>query len=590
MMSGCGFGPNGWPGTFWAEAIAAQKPFGPGVFGEKRAAETLLYWWSAVQRADDDLHPGRILGPYELLVPVGSGGMASVWAARHRGTGAIHALKMLQPELAENAAFRDMFFDEARIASRIRHENVCETFELVELDGHLIIVMEWINGASLAHVLRPGPPDMEDPPRVPLPVRHAAKILSETCAGLHAAHELTDERGRPLSVVHRDVSPHNILLTLDGRVKVTDFGVAKAMGRLQVTLAGQLKGKLGYMSPEQLVGGGLDRRSDVFSLGIVLYELTTGKKPFSGDNDPQIMAAIISGVFDPPSALVPGYPPGLEKIVLRAMASAPEARFATALQLRRALEGWLSTSGPPIGKQEIALLLHERCREEIEARAAGVMSLPLPPPPSSHAAWSAPQQPASPDLMPSLAPTSDSGPGAMETHRRSRPREVREGMSLVSGIAAVLVGLVIGLAVLSWVRAARKERAAAVLAGTTKDEAGVLLAATTVDAGEVDDGRPALFLGDLDDEEPNSSSDRITLTVPDGARLFVNGEPLPADQKWIARPDAGSVVVLVRAEGRLDTTVTVDPTSDDTIEVTMKKKPRAVTPVATIEMPPNPYE
>jgi serine/threonine-protein kinase len=514
--------------------------------------------------------------------------MASVWAARHRGTGAIYALKMLQPELAENAAFRDMFFDEARIASRIRHENVCETFELVELDSHLTIVMEWIDGASLAHVLRPGPPDMEDPPRVPLPVRHAAKIVSETCAGLHAAHELTDERGRPLSVVHRDVSPHNILLTLDGRVKVTDFGVAKAMGRLQVTLAGQLKGKLGYMSPEQLVGGGLDRRSDVFSLGIVLYELTTGKKPFSGDNDPQIMTAIVGGAFDPPSAVVPGYPPGLEKIVLRAMANAPDARFETALQLRRALEGWLSTSGPPISKQQIALLLYERCREEIEARTAVVMSLPPHPAPSAHAAWSAPQR-SSPDLLPSLAPNADSGPGATEIDRPSRPREEREGMSLLSGVSAVLVGVVIGLAVLSYVRAARIERAAAALASTTKADAGAVVAAGR-DAGALEDSRPALFLGDIDDDGPTSPSDRIPLEVPDGGRLFVNGEPLPASQKWIERPDDGSMNVVVKAEERLDTTATVELTSDDTVEVTTKKTPDPVNPVTKIEIPPNPYE
>lgn len=559
----------------------------PIVISREVDGPRLLYWWSAVQRADD-LHPRRILGPYELLVPVGTGGMASVWAARHRSTGAIHALKMLQPELAENAAFRDMFFDEARIATRIRHENVCETFELVELEGHLTLVMEWVDGASLAHVLRPGPPDMEDPPRVPLPLRHAAKIVSETCAGLHAAHELTDERGRPLSVVHRDVSPHNILLTLDGRVKVTDFGVAKALGRLQVTLAGQLKGKLGYMSPEQLVGGGLDRRSDVFSLGVVLYEITTGKRPFVGENDPQIMTAIIHGTFDPPSAVVPGYPPALEKIVMRAMAISPEARFETALQLRRALEGWLSTSGPPVSQNQIALLVHERCREEIEARAAGVMSVPPPPPRSSHAPWPEPQ-PSLPDMMPRVTPVADSGPGAMEIDRRARPREEREGMSLLSAVAAVLVGLGIGLAVLSWVRTARKERA--MLASLAQADAGALVASAAPDAGEdrSGQGQPALFLGDLDDETP-ALSDRITLVVPEGARLFVNGEALPAGQRWVARPDAGSVTVLVKADGRQDTTVTITPTSEEEIEVTMKKKPRPVNPVATIEPPPNPYD
>ena len=237
---------------------------------------------------------------YDLLAPIGVGGMARVWAARVRGTTDIVALKMLLPELAENVEFRKMFFDEARIASRVRHPNVCSTFEMGEQSGTLYLAMEWLDGPSLMRVLRPGREDVTECERIPIRPRVAARIVADACAGLHAAHELVGEDGRPLGVVHRDVSPHNLLITSEGEVKITDFGVAKALGKSHMTIAGQLKGKLAYMAPEQLVGGTVDRRCDVFALGCVLYEITTGQRPFQGDHDPQVMTAIMMGRYEPP--------------------------------------------------------------------------------------------------------------------------------------------------------------------------------------------------------------------------------------------------------------------------------------------------
>ncbi|MBN9163729.1 MAG: serine/threonine protein kinase, partial [Myxococcales bacterium] len=361
-------------------------------------------------------------------MPVGSGGMAHVWAARHRGAGVVFALKMLMPHLAENASFREMFFDEARIASRIRHENVARTFELVDLDGMLTLVMEWVDGSSMVRMLRPGLEDREDLPRVALPIRHAAKIVAETCAGLHAAHELIGDDGRPLAVVHRDVSPHNILLTRDGHVKVTDFGVAKAVGKSHMTIAGQVKGKLAYMSPEQLIGGGLDRRSDIFALGSVLYESTTGERPFQGEHDPQLMTAIVMGNFLPPSEVVRGYPRGLEEIVMKALATEPDARFATALHLKQALDGWLAASGPPVGAAQVALLLQERCGPELNARTTGLsITQPAPPP------QPVPRPPPSGPLL--QVETSS----AMEIDRRQElaPAAKATGVSTLGAILAV---------------------------------------------------------------------------------------------------------------------------------------------------------
>lgn len=538
---------------------------------------------------DHELRPGRILGPYELLVPVGSGGMAHVWAARHRGAGVVFALKMLMPHLAENAAFREMFFDEARIASRIRHENVARTFELADLDGILTLVMEWVDGSSMVRMLRPGLEDRDDLPRVALPIRHAAKIVAETCAGLHAAHELVGDDGRPLAVVHRDVSPHNILLTRDGHVKVTDFGVAKAVGKSHMTIAGQVKGKLAYMSPEQLIGGGVDRRSDIFALGSVLYESTTGERPFQGEHDPQLMTAIVMGNFLPPSEVVRGYPRGLEEIVMKALSTEPDARFATALHLKQALESWLAASGPPIGAAHVAHLLQERCGPELNARTTGLsITQPAPPP------QPVPRPPPSgPHLQVETS-------GAMEIDRRQEPAPAAKatGVSTLGAILAVLVGVVLGLGVLLYVRNVRLERRAAVDIADASTTVAILPPAT------LDASVAALVVDDLDDV-PATAPDadvhpsEVTLHVPGGARIFVDGRELPAGSTSLSRPDAGVISVLVKAEGHEDAIVEIRSTSPDEIEVPMVEKPKPkprppATPNADSDpapaMPPNPYD
>jgi serine/threonine protein kinase len=522
----------------------------------------LAYRVGPADDEDHDLFPGRILGPYELLVRVGAGGMARVWAARRRGTHQIFALKMLLPHLKENASFRDMFFDEAHIASRIQHENVCATYELVDLEGHLTLVMEWVDGTSLMHMLRPGASLEEPGPRVPLPLRHAVMIIAETSAGLHAAHELVDERGQPFSVVHRDVSPHNVLLTRDGRVKVTDFGVAKAFGKLHKTIAGQVKGKLAYMSPEQLIGGGVDRRSDVFALGSVLYEATTGQKPFQGEHDPQVMAAIIMGNFDPPTAIVPGYPLALERIVLRAMATEPEARYATALQLRQALEGWLAESGPLLGAPQIAAIVHERCGPELAERAlATALAVPVP----------------------SSTPRVDT---PMEVGRHV-PADPVAGTNLLGAFVAVLIGLLGGASVLFYVHEARRARSMHVVTSATFDASQTAppVAPASTPTPEPVDASPYTIAGD---REPPPE---IQLVVPEGARIFVDNKELPAGATSVPRPDGGTSALVVRADGRNDAILMLDASAPDLIEVKMTRKKKVIdSGTPEIATPPNPYE
>jgi serine/threonine-protein kinase len=311
------------------------------------------------------LKPGTRLGRYELLVPVARGGMARVWAARligQRGFQKLVAIKTILPHLASETEFERMFLDEARIASGVHHPNVCEIYELGDESRTLYMVMEWVGGDSFARVLRPTGRNEAIDPRV------VARVVADACAGVHAAHEIASEDGRPLNVVHRDLSPHNILLTAEGFAKVCDFGVAKALGQLhEATSAGTLKGKVAYMSPEQVTASPVDRRSDVFSLGVVLYEATTGMRPFRGDGEAQVMHALLKGEFDPPSTLLRHFPADLERIITRALAPQPILRFPTAERMRFALEEFLA-KGPLVTQSNVAQVVRARIGEALDKR------------------------------------------------------------------------------------------------------------------------------------------------------------------------------------------------------------------------------
>ena len=565
------------------------------------------------------------MGPFDLIAPIGTGGMANVWAACVRGTSDIVAVKMLLPELAENVEFRKMFFDEARIASRVRHPNVCSTFEMGEQEGTLYLAMEWLDGPSLMRVLRPGREDISECERVPIRPRIAARIVADACAGLHAAHELMGEDGRPLAVVHRDVSPHNLLMTSGGEVKITDFGVAKALGKSHMTIAGQLKGKLAYMAPEQLIGGTIDRRCDVFALGCVLYEITTGQRPFQGEHDPQIMTAIMMGRYEPPAAIIPGYPHPLSIIVMRALANEPESRYASADQMREALESYLRTSGPQVGVAQIAALIRERCGAEVDGRRAVVSnaaSNPMAPP---HENRQAPAATWAPTSRPKGA--HESGSGAMMID--GRPAASRGALWVV---VAALVGASLGVGVLSYVRSAKRARsvaaAASVSAAAAASSADAPVRAPATTSVGFASGAPSapvapvpsmITIGDpIDPPTPvDASARRVHLTIkPATAIVLVDNVVLPRGTDTIARPQDGTTVnVLVRADKHEDTIVLVDGSTPDEVEVTLTPnvrsaggggvaqgggtgvatgggapRPRRDAGPAVIDAPPNPYE
>jgi eukaryotic-like serine/threonine-protein kinase len=259
-----------------------------------------------------------------------------------RGFARAVVLKRILPHMSTDASLVAMFFDEASINARLHHANVVQVHELVQDRDELFMVMEYLAGESFAGLVRRL--ISRDEAFAPW---LAAHVVAEACAGLHAAHELRDEHERPLNVVHRDVSPHNLFVTFDGNVKVLDFGIARAADRGRRTEPGEVKGKLEYMSPEQCRGEALDRRADIFSLGVVLYELMTLRRLFKRATPLATLRAITEEGIVPPSRLVPGCPKALEVICLKALEMAPGDRYATMADMRRDL---IAASREPAGQ------------------------------------------------------------------------------------------------------------------------------------------------------------------------------------------------------------------------------------------------
>ena len=281
------------------------------------------------------LRPGSRLDRYELVCPIASGGMAVVWLARLRGKRGfekLFAVKTIKTELLDDARFQEMFLDEARIASGIQHPNVAQILDLGEQDDVLYIVMEWVDGESLAKIRRLAPKRS-----APLPLGVTLRVMADACAGLHAAHELRDVRGESVGVVHRDVSPQNILVTPAGSVKVIDFGIAKATNRSAGdTRSGVVKGKIHYMAPEQAGGLPVDRRADIWAVGVCLYELVTGKLPFDGDSDVDVVRRLLG--TEPAPRVSASVPDAVAEILAHSLVRDPNERFSTAGAMQRALE------------------------------------------------------------------------------------------------------------------------------------------------------------------------------------------------------------------------------------------------------------
>ncbi len=313
--------------------------------------------------------PIRVIGRYALYQPLASGGMATVHLGRLLGPVGFSrtvAIKRLHDQFTTDPEFVSSFLDEARIAARIRHPNVVPTLDVVATDGQLFLVMEYVQGESLSRLLRATASREE---RVPLNI--AVAIAVSMLHGLHAAHEATSERGEPLHIVHRDVSPQNVMVGVDGVARVVDFGVAKAIGRLQDTRDGQLKGKIAYMSPEQLKSDKVDRRTDVYAAAVVLWETLTTKRLFSGDSDGAVLNRVLMEPVLAPSSRVPEISPALDAIVMRALSRDPNARFQSAREMALALEELIAPATPT----QIGAWVEHVAHASLASRAANVAEI-----------------------------------------------------------------------------------------------------------------------------------------------------------------------------------------------------------------------
>ncbi len=308
----------------------------------------------------------RGFGRYRLIAKLGQGGMAEVFLAAHRGPLGFEKLvviKRLRPGIATEPEVNAMFLDEARLAARLNHPNVVQTYECGQIDDQYYIVMEYLEGHSLDRICRKIDPS-----------RHRAvylAILSDALAGLHYAHDLMDFNGQPLHVVHRDISPHNIFVTYDGQAKVVDFGIAKWATRDADTSTGVVKGKIRYMAPEQALATMVDRRADVFSMGLIFWELVVGERFWGDLSDVQILQRLTFGEIPQLRERWPAAPEALERICSRALAMAPEDRYATAALMREDVEAYLATMGRRPSSAEIGRLIGETfANRRAEVRAA----------------------------------------------------------------------------------------------------------------------------------------------------------------------------------------------------------------------------
>jgi serine/threonine-protein kinase len=362
---------------------------------------------------------------YEILRVIASGGMATVHLGRALGAGGFErlvAVKVMHPHLAGEPEFLAMFLDEARLAARIHHPNVVSTLDVHQDELGAFLVMDYIEGPSLQQVLKQQRKRGDS-----MPLNVLLRVLLDTLAGLHAAHDLRDGAGNPLNLVHRDVSPHNVLIGVDGIARITDFGVARAEARIASTHSGQLKGKIAYMSPEQARGLAIDRRADIYAAGVMLWEMLTGKPLVRGESDIVMLTVVATGNHRTPREVKPTVPEALSAAAMRALRYDPGDRFATAADFAEAVESAATSSGIGIGTpRAVASFIRE-----LNLHAAPV-DLPAPTPSLRGASLGAPM---SSRVTPSYPPSSQSGSHPRSSSAVAVPSEASLP-TIPSGIAA----------------------------------------------------------------------------------------------------------------------------------------------------------
>ena len=390
-------------------------------------------------------NPVRDIGRYRIYDEIAAGGMATVSFGRLLGPVGFArtvAIKELHAQFAKDPEFVAMFLDEARLAARIHHPNVVPTLDVVAEKGQLVLVMDYVHGESLARLMRAS--------TSLVPHKITAAVIAGALHGLHAAHEARSERGQPLGIVHRDISPQNILVGVDGVPRVLDFGVAKAANRLQTTQEGHLKGKIRYMSPEQVSGLEVDRQTDIYAMAVVLFEMVTGRSLFPKGEPAATVNEILYGVVPHPRDLVPETPPELDFIIMRGLERNRVDRFTDAREMALALEEHVGLATP----SQIAAWVQSLVRDNLAMRAAAVAAIerssadedaPHPSSPSPMAPISSGSMVAAPYPQAPEAPTGKTAFAAPPPV--SAPRSGTSGIAIalivMGGLALIGIGLIL---------------------------------------------------------------------------------------------------------------------------------------------------
>ena len=466
------------------------------------------------------LVPGQRLGRYELVRQIAQGGMATVWLAQLAGAHGFEkwvAIKVIHQELAADPRHVSMFLDEVRVVSRIRHSNVCAVLDLGTVGDVPYLVMEYLGGVPFSAALRRGWRRDDVPPQL------VARVLTEAARGIHAAHELRGDDGELLNVVHRDVSPQNIMVEHDGAVKVVDFGIARARGKLAVTRVGELRGKLSYMAPEQLLLAPVDRRADVWSLGVLLWEATVGDRLFYGEDRAHTVGQILRGPIRPPSEVRPSYPKALEPIVLAALERDPQKRTPTAAAFADALERWLYSTGEPFGATQVAAWIARHfgpAGRPSDPPDPSDASLPLPPEPPARVTASVPSNTVPELAPPSFADDPQTPRSEPVPSVRPRPGNRTRGWILPAAIAA-LAGLI---GVIAWVAS----REPPPLPNVTSNESRAVGDRATTDVAEVGAVTTQVVDDPVGDELAEPEAPPEPDSVGDEAALEREPEPVAA--------------------------------------------------------------
>ncbi|MCI0669648.1 MAG: protein kinase [Myxococcaceae bacterium] len=428
----------------------------------------------------------QAFGQYRLVRKLATGGMADIFLAKQVGPQGFErnvVIKRLLPGLAEQPDFVAMFLDEARLAARLEHPHIVQIHDLGEIDGQYFLCMEYLAGEDLSHLLRSSLQRT-----LPVPLKLAARIVSQAAHGLHHAHELTDEHGEPLDVVHRDVTPSNLFVTYQGHVKVLDFGIAKASSCISTTDAGTLKGKVLYLAPERVMARPADRRSDVYSLGLCLYEALTLTRPFLRENELAILKAVLDGTCPKVSELRPDVPPELEVIVARAMARQVEERYQSAAELAADLDEYLlgfttTTVNAEMRAWMRALVGEERLRSRSQLPRLSALHPAMPRLSDASASGATPAPGAKPRRLgaptpPLLMPLEEALEEVTEYESRVLPWSTRRKRgALASGVGALLLLTAVALWVTGILPGALlpgAEDSASVVAGDARKESPAL--------------------------------------------------------------------------------------------------------------------